>query len=93
MTINDLKFWQDKVVVLSLRDGEVTTAKVNFVDSEYEDIIVTVLASNRHYERPSERAFTIAAVDISSIEEANLDADAEAARLALLRAEERSCTD
>jgi hypothetical protein len=70
MTIDDLKPWQDKVVVLCLRDGEVTTAKVDFVDSEYEDIIVTVLASNRHYERPAERAFAIAAADISSISDA-----------------------
>jgi hypothetical protein len=93
MTIDDLKFWQNKVVVLSLRDGEITTAKVDFVDLEYEDIIVTVLVSNRKYEQPSERAFAIAAADISSIVEANLDADTEAARRTLLRAEERSCME
>jgi hypothetical protein len=48
MTIDELKPWQEKTVVLHLYDGEITTAKVDFVDAEYEDIIVSVLTSNRH---------------------------------------------
>lgn len=75
MTVDELKIWEDKIVVFSLRDGEVTTAKVDFVDREHEDIIVTVLSSNRFYDRPSEQAFAIAAADITSIQEANLGAD------------------
>jgi hypothetical protein len=35
MTIIELKTWQDKTVVLHLHDGEITTAKIDFVDEEY----------------------------------------------------------
>jgi hypothetical protein len=69
MTIDELKPWQEKTVVLHLYDGEVTTAKVDVVDAEYEDIIVSVLTSNRHYERPRELArFAIRAADIQRID-------------------------
>lgn len=68
MTISELKIWQDRTVVLHLHDGEITTAKIDFVDEEYEDIIVTVLTSNRHYEQPSDRAFSIRASDIERID-------------------------
>jgi hypothetical protein len=70
MTLDELKPWEDRVVVLHLHDGEVTTARVDFVDSEYEDIIVTVLSSNRDYMRPDQQAFTIAAADVASIDPA-----------------------
>jgi hypothetical protein len=72
MTTGDLKPWEDKTVVLHLYDGEITTAKVDFIDAEYEDVIVTVLASNRHYERAKERAFAIRAADIQRIDPAEV---------------------
>jgi hypothetical protein len=68
MTIDELKPWQEKTVVLHLYDGEITTAKVDFVDAEYEDIIVSVLTSNRHYERPGELALAIRAAEIQRID-------------------------
>ena len=67
MTMTELKSWQEKTVVLHLFDGEVTTAKIHFVDEEYEDIIVTVLTSNRHYEQLGKAAFTIRAADIERV--------------------------
>ena len=53
--------------MLYLYDGEITTAKVDYVDAEFEDIIVTVFTSNQHYERPGERAFTIRAAHIQRL--------------------------
>ena len=72
MTIDELKPWQDKTVVLHFYDGQITTAKVEFVDVEHEDIIVSVLSSNRHYERPKEQAFEILAADIEHLVPAEL---------------------
>lgn len=68
MTISELKPWQDKTVVLHLFDGEITTAKVDFVDAEYGDIIVTVLASSRHYENADKSAFAIPAAHIQQVD-------------------------
>jgi hypothetical protein len=40
MTIAEITPYLDKTVILRLSDGEITTAKIAFVDNEYEDIIV-----------------------------------------------------
>ena len=47
MTISDLKSFQDCIVVLQLKDGERLRAKVQFVDAEYEDIILDVLETSQ----------------------------------------------
>ena len=52
----------------------VTTAKVDFADAEYEDIIVTVLASNRQYEKADKSAFAIRAADIERVDPSPLGA-------------------
>jgi hypothetical protein len=40
MTIAEITPYLDKTVILRLSNGEITTAKIAFVDNEYEDIIV-----------------------------------------------------
>ena len=72
MTIAELKPYQDKTVVLNLHDGECATAKVTYVDEEYEDIIVDIF----HTSRPeaykvsiNSCAFTIPAAAVDSIQE------------------------
>jgi hypothetical protein len=57
-----VKPWQNRTILLHFNDREITIAKVEFVDLEHEDIIVSVLSSNRHYERPRETVFAIRAV-------------------------------
>ena len=72
MTIAELKPYQDKTVVLSLHDGERATAKITYVDAEYEDIIVDILHTSRpeRYQVPiTNCAFTILALDVDSIQE------------------------
>ena len=59
MLVQDLTPWQDKLAVLTLGDGESTTVHILYVDSEYNDIIVDVLASNRPYPGSDHRAFAI----------------------------------
>ena len=70
MTIDELRPWQDRMVVLYLHDGEITTAKIDFVDAEYDYIIVSVMTSNREYVQPEKNAFTIRAADIQRIDPA-----------------------
>ena len=47
MTIAEPKPHEDKLVILNLRDGESITAKILFVNSEYDDIIVDIIDTNR----------------------------------------------
>jgi hypothetical protein len=70
VTIAEVRSYQDKTVILKLSDGEITTAKIAFVDAEYEDIVVDIISTNRpdNY-RHSDAAYTIAAGDLVSIEE------------------------
>jgi hypothetical protein len=72
MKISELKPFQDCEVALHLKDGEVLRAKVAFVDSEYEDIIVNVLETNQpeHYKDPN-ASYTVAASDIVSVRISN----------------------
>jgi hypothetical protein len=71
MIITELKPYQDKTVILNLNDGERVTAKISYVDTEYEDIIVDILHTSRPeaYRRPiNSCAFTIPATAVDSIE-------------------------
>ena len=47
MKITEVKPYEDRTVILHLRDGEIATAKIAFVDAEYEDIIVDIVRTNR----------------------------------------------
>ena len=70
MTIAEVRPYQDKTVILKLSDGEITTAKIAFVDVEDEGIVVDIISTNRpdNY-RHSDAAYAIAAADLVSIEE------------------------
>jgi hypothetical protein len=70
MTISELKQWEDKTVVLHFFDGEITTAKIDFIDAEHEDIIITVLQSNRRYENADRSAFAVLAAQIQRVDPA-----------------------
>lgn len=69
MRINDLKRFVDTTVTLRMQDGEITKAKVNFVDEESGDIIAVVVETScpEHYRNPCS-AYTFAAADIVSAE-------------------------
>ncbi len=67
MTIEELRPYQDETVILHLRDGEIATVKIVFVDAEYEEIIVDVVQSNREYKGPKGSAYTIAASEVVSV--------------------------
>jgi hypothetical protein len=71
MTIAELKPYQDKTVVLRFWNGEVATVKVDFVDAEYEDIIVDVISTNRRdrYTGPSNSVYAIPVANLASVEE------------------------
>jgi small nuclear ribonucleoprotein (snRNP)-like protein len=72
MTITELKPYEDKTVILHLRDGEVATAKIALVDAEYEDVIVDIVETNRPdaYRKPiGSSAFAIRLSDLDFIEE------------------------
>ena len=70
MTIAQLRGLQNCTVVLRLTDGEVLMSRINFVDLEYEDIVIDVLETNRpeQYKGPKNSAYAIKAEDIASIE-------------------------
>lgn len=71
MTLYELKKFEDQIVVLHLSDGEKLKAKMSWVNvnSEYDDVIVDVLETNRpeHYKTPS-AVYTIPCGMIQSIE-------------------------
>jgi hypothetical protein len=46
MRIEDLKHFVDRTVTLRMTDGEITKAKVDFVDEEREEVIAAVLESS-----------------------------------------------
>ena len=70
VTIAQLRGLQNCTVVLRLTDGEVLMSRINFVDLEYEDIVIDVLETNRpeQYKGPKNSAYAIKAEDIASIE-------------------------
>jgi hypothetical protein len=69
VTIDQLREFQDRVVILRLTDSEILKAKIDFVDLEYEDIIVKVLETNmpEQYKHPN-ADYTVRAADIASVE-------------------------
>jgi len=71
MKVAELKPYEDKTVVLHLSDGEIATAKIVYVDAEYEDIIVDMVRTNRPdgYQKPiGTSAFAVRISDIEFIE-------------------------
>jgi hypothetical protein len=59
MLPEDLAPWVDKLVVLSLKNGESTIAHVLYVDRRRCDLFIDVISSNRSYPDSERRAFTI----------------------------------
>ena len=76
MKITEVKPYEGKTVILHLRDGETATAKIAFVDAEYEDIIVDIVQTNRPeiYQKPvGSSAFAVQLSDLELIEEIQLE--------------------
>ena len=71
MTISELRPYEHKSVILRMKDGEIASVKVAFVNEEYEDIFVDIIRTNRpqQYADLSSAAYAIKAEDIASIEE------------------------
>jgi hypothetical protein len=65
MTIPELTPFQDHEVVLQFGDGETLRARILYADSEYEDIIIELVATS-HTERYKDRtdAYTVSASEI-----------------------------
>ncbi len=61
---------QDKTAVLSLTDGEVATVKILFVDREYGDLIVDIVAPTHpgRYREKRTASYTIDAADVTSVQ-------------------------
>ncbi len=71
MKITELKPYENKTVILHLLDGEIATAKIAFVDAEYEDIIVEIIQTNRpeSYRKPiGSSSFAVRSSDLDFIE-------------------------
>ena len=70
MTIAQLQEFQDCVAILRLIDGEVLKARIDFVDLEYEDIIVDVLETSKreNYNGPKNFVYAVKAADVISLE-------------------------
>jgi hypothetical protein len=73
MLIVDLQPYEDKTVILNLLDGEISTVKILFVDTEYDDIIVDIIHTNnsKQYTGPPDCVYTIRACDILSVDESS----------------------
>jgi hypothetical protein len=71
VTFQEVRAYQDKIVILYLSDGEVTNAKIQFADAEHEDIVVDIISTNRpdRYRTETKSAFAIRAADLISIKE------------------------
>jgi hypothetical protein len=71
MTIDELRPYQDKTVVLHLDDGEIASVKIIFVHTEYGDITVDIVHTNRleKYKGLADSAYAILAADIASVDE------------------------
>jgi hypothetical protein len=70
MLPENLAPWVDKLVILSLKNGESTTAHVLYVDKRGCDLVVDVLDSNRCYPGSEHRAFAIPCGRILSLRSA-----------------------
>ena len=72
MKITELKPYEGKTVILHMSGGEIATAKIAFVDAEYDDIIVDIVQTNRPdaYQKPiGSSAFAVPISDLDFIEE------------------------
>lgn len=58
-------------MTLRFHDGEIATVRVEFVDAEYEDIIVDIINTNRRdkYKGPSMSVYAIPAADLATVDE------------------------
>jgi hypothetical protein len=74
MTLTEVQAYQDRTVIVKLMDGEVTTCKIVFVDSEYEDIVVDILSTNRpaNY-RNAGASYTVLVADLVSVQEVSVE--------------------
>lgn len=56
------------MAILRLTDGEVLKARIDFVDLEYEDVVVKLLETNtpEQYKGPKNADYIVKAVDIVS---------------------------
>lgn len=70
MTILGVKPYRDKIALLKLSNGEVSKVNIQFVDAEYEDIIVDIISTNHpeHYLDPN-ASYAIRVADLISVEE------------------------
>jgi len=70
VTIAQLQEFQDCTAIFRLTNGEVLKARIDFVDLEYEDIIVKVLETNmpEQYKGPKNAVYTVKATDVTSVE-------------------------
>jgi hypothetical protein len=74
MTLSELKLFEDRRCQLTCIDGEVIRAKIAFVDTEYEDVIVDIESTTRpdkwpHGHPTSECAYTLPLSEIQSVED------------------------
>jgi hypothetical protein len=69
MTLQELKQFDGKVVLLRLADGEILKGKLNWYDWEYDDVLVDVLETNQpeHYCDPK-AIYTVECGIIESVE-------------------------
>jgi putative ABC transport system ATP-binding protein len=69
VTIAELKAFEDRTVLLRLVGGQTLVARIDFVDLEYEDVVVDVLQTNQpeHY-KDATAAYTIPLSDILNVE-------------------------
>ena len=78
MTRDELKQFEDKVVVLHLSNGERLKAELIFVDLEYDDVIVDLLETNQpqdyRYPKPG---YTVPNAMIQSVEVCETQSDKE----------------
>jgi hypothetical protein len=69
MTLQELKQFDGKVVLVRLTDGEILKAKLSWFGWEYDDVLVDVIETNQpeHYHDPN-AAYTVECAMIESIE-------------------------
>lgn len=72
MTVEELTPYQNKSVLLHLKNGEIARAKVVFVFAEYEYMVVDIVNTNRpdkYTAGISSAAYVIQASDLAAVEE------------------------
>ena len=72
MTVEELTPYQNKSVILRLNDGEIAEAKVVFVFTEYDHMVVDIITTNRpdkYMAGISSAAYVIKASDLTAVDE------------------------